>query len=333
MPDGRRPDFLVQAGIDDRNIDLIIVLKERPHLGELRLAAEQIKRYEKPDRIAMVAAHFLGPNRRALLKELKVGYIDMSGNIYLRAPGILIEREGKRNPLSYQLEGLNPYSDKASIIMRLLMDEPGRSWKIREIARAGGITPGWASMVADILVKRGLVEYNLQDGMSLVRGEDILKEWADFYDWHKNKFHYYFCYSYDTQELLDKISKLSDDSGKAALGFQAGANLVAPYATYNQVHLLIDGSSFNSLQREIEGKLKLEKRKEGANLILVQPYYRCSALFHARKIDKWWVASDIQLYLDLNRYPLRGREQSDNLLEKVIMPKFNKALKEKHGRK
>jgi hypothetical protein len=96
---------------------------------------------------------------------------------------------------------------------------------------------------------------------------------------------------------------------------------------------LIDGSSFDAMQREIEGQLNLEQRKEGANLILVQPYYRSSALFHAQKIDRWWVASDIQLYLDLNRYPLRGREQAENLMEKIIRPKFNKVPKEKHGRK
>jgi len=333
MPDGRRPDFLVQADIDDRDIDLIIELKERPHLGELRLVAEQIKRYEEPGRIAMVAAHFLGPNRRALLKEMGIGYIDLSGNIYLRAPGVFIEREGKPNLFNERPHELNPYADKASIILRLLLDEPQRSWKIREIAKAGGINPGWASRVNENLVERGLVKYDQNNGIALLRGEDVLKEWADLYDWYKNKFYYYYCHAYDMQELLDKIGKLNDVNGKIALGFQAGANLVSPYATFNQVHLLIDGSSFDDMQREIEGKLNLERRKEGANLILVQPYYRCSALFHARKIDKWWVASDIQLFLDLNRYPLRGREQAEIIFEKLIRPKFNKVPKEKHGRK
>lgn len=106
----------------------------------------------------------MGPNRRALLKEMGISYIDMAGNIYLRAPGILVEREGKPGRLSYQPEGLNPYSDKASVILRILMEEPMRSWKIREIARAGGITPGWASRVSVSLVKRGLVTYDQKKG-------------------------------------------------------------------------------------------------------------------------------------------------------------------------
>ncbi|MGD0855740.1 MAG: type IV toxin-antitoxin system AbiEi family antitoxin [Dehalococcoidia bacterium] len=334
MLDGKRPDFLVSASIDDRDIKLVIEVKDRPHLAELRLAAEQVKRYQVNDKIPMIASHFFGLNGRALLKEMGIGYMDMSGNMHLRAPGIFIERDGKLNRfIEQQRHELNPYADKASIILRLLLEEPQRSWRIREIARAGGINPGWASRVNESLVERGLVKYDQEDGIALLRGEDVLKEWADLYDWHKNKFYYYYCHAYDMQELLNKVGKLNADNGKIALGFQAGANLVAPYATYNQVHLLIDGSSFDAMQREIEGQLNLEQRKEGANLILVQPYYRSSALFHAQKIDRWWVASDIQLYLDLNRYPLRGREQAENLMEKIIRPKFNKVPKEKHGRK
>jgi hypothetical protein len=332
LPSGKRPDFLVQSGIDGRDITLVVELKERPHLSELRLAADRIRRYVGDNQVPMVAAHYLGPNRRALLREMGISYIDMSGNIYLRAPGILVEREGKPNRLSYQREGLNPYSDKASIILRILMEEPIRSWKIREIANAGGITPGWASRVADSLVKRGVVKYNQQDGITLLRGEDVLREWADFYDWHKNRVYYYYCHAYDSQELLNKIGKLDNNNVKFALGFQAGAYLVSPYSTFNQVHLLIDGSSFETVRREIENKMELEQRKDGANLILVLPYYKHSALFHARKIKNWWVVSDTQLYLDLNRYPLRGHEQAEKLLEKVIRPKFNK-MKIKRGSK
>ncbi len=60
-------------------------------------------------------------------------------------------------------------------------------------------------------------------------------------------------------------------------------------------------------------QLKLEPGKEGANLVIVRPYHRHSALFGSRQIRKWRVVSDIQLYLDLHRYPLRGEEQASHL--------------------
>jgi hypothetical protein len=328
------PDFVARADIDGREIELIIEVKERPHLVGLRLAADAMKQYAGPNQIPMVAAQFMGPNRRALLKEMGIGYIDMAGNIYLRAPGVFIEREEKRNPFGYGREGLNPYSDKASIILRVLMNEPSRKWKIREIARAGDINPGWASRVVDNLVERGFIEFSRQNGIALLRGEDMLKEWADIYDWHRNKFYHYYCHALDFREVLDKISRLNLYKGRmTALGFQAGAYLVSPYSTFNQVHLLVDGPSFDMIRPDIERQLELEPRKEGANLILVRPYYKCSALFGAREIESRWVVSDVQLYLDLNKYPLRGQEQAEHLLEKVMRPRFKRAIRGARGGK
>jgi len=330
----RMPDFVARADIDGREIELIIEVKERPHLVDLRLAADQMKQYSGPSQIPMVAAHFMGPNRRALLKEMGIGYIDMAGNVYLRAPGVLIDREGKGNAFGYRPQGLNPYSDKASIILRVLMNEPGRNWKIREMARAGGINPGWTSRVVDSLVERGLIEFNRQSGVVLLRGEDMLKEWADIYDWRRNRFYYYYCHALDFRGVLERVARLDlDEEGKVALGFQAGAYLVSPYATFDQVHVLIDGISFDSIRPDIERQLGLESRREGANLILVRPYYKHSALFGVRKVEKWWVVSDLQLYLDLNKYPLRGREQAEHLLEKVIRPRFEKATRGAHGKR
>ena len=330
----RVSDFLVRADVDGREIELLIEVKERPHLVALRLAAEKIKQYAAPDLIPMVTSHFMGPHRRALLKEMGVGYIDMAGNIYLRAPGIFIEREEKRNPYGYEREGLNPYSDKASLILRILMNEPNRSWKIREIANIGKINPGWVSRVVESLVERGLVEFSRERGLALLRGEDMLKEWADLYDWHRNKLYYYYCQALDSQEVLDRISRLNLNNDKmVALGFQSGAYLVSPYSTFNQVHLIIDGLSFDMIRSEVERQLELESRREGANLILVSPYYKYSALYGVRKIKKWNVVSDIQLYLDLNRYPLRGEDQAEHLFEKIIQPKLEKAAGGKRGSK
>jgi hypothetical protein len=330
----RVPDFLARADIDGREIELIIEVKERPHLVDLRLAADAIRQYAGPNQIPMVAAHFMGPNRRALLKKMGIGYVDMAGNIYLRAPGVFIEREEKRNPFGYSRGELNPYSDKASIMLRVLMNEPSRKWKIREIAKAGNISPGWVSRVVDSLVERGLIEFSRQNGIALLRGEDMLKEWADIYDWHRNRFYPYYCHARDFREVLAKISGLNlYKDGMIALGFQAGAYLISPYSTFNQVHLLVDGPSFDMIRPDIERQLGLESRREGANLILVRPYYKYSALFGARKIENWWIVSDVQLYLDLNKYPLRGQEQAEHLLERVIRPRFKKATRGARGGK
>ncbi len=57
---------------------------------------------------------------------------------------------------------------------------------------------------------------------------------------------------------------------------------------------------------------------KGANLILMHPYYPNSAFYDSRVIDGLPVVSDIQLYLDLYGYPVRGREQAEHLFQKRL---------------
>jgi len=50
------------------------------------------------------------------------------------------------------------------------------------------------------------------------------------------------------------------------------------------------------------------------------PYYRVSAFFGKRRLGGLWVASDVQLYLDLYDYPVRGREQAEHLYNRHLRP-------------
>lgn len=45
LPNERGPGFMVQAGIDGRDINLVVEVRERAHLSELRSAAERILQY------------------------------------------------------------------------------------------------------------------------------------------------------------------------------------------------------------------------------------------------------------------------------------------------
>jgi hypothetical protein len=324
----RSPDFVVRASAEARPVTLIVEFKDRPHLVELKLAVERLRQIAGPDEIPVIAASFMGKNRRALLKDLNVGYFDLAGNAYLRGPGLLIDQERSLNPFGYEREVLNPFSDKASIVLRSLFEDPDRPWKIREMAKAGSINPGWVSRVVDSLAKRGFVKFDATEGVVLQRWEEPLKEWADLYDWRRNKLYQYYCHARGSEEVMNALTAIRlEDHESVALGFQAGASLVSPHATFNQVHLIIDGAHFDAIHAEILSQLKLEPGKEGANLVIVRPYHRHSALFGSRKIRKWRVVSDIQLYLDLHRYPLRGEEQASHLWDNVIRPRLEDAFK------
>ena len=102
---------------------------------------------------------------------------------------------------------------------------------------------------------------------------------------------------------------------KYAIGFHAGAGVVAPHAVYNEVHIYIQKDE--DIDFFIH-RLDLNEADQGANIIFCFPYYKHSIFYGMQKIDSLNIVSDIQLYLDLYKYPIRGMEQAEYLYEKRI---------------
>jgi len=76
-------------------------------------------------------------------------------------------------------------------------------------------------------------------------------------------------------------------------------------------------------------KLRLDEVEQGANVIILDPYYKTSVFYGLQEVDGLWVVSDIQLYLDLYHYPVRGLEEAEYLYEK----RLKKAIEgsDRHG--
>ena len=102
---------------------------------------------------------------------------------------------------------------------------------------------------------------------------------------------------------------------KYALSVQAGASLVAPHAVCKEVHLYVENRQ--GIEYFIE-KLELRDAPQGANLVLMLPYYKHSVFYDSQWISGLRLVSDIQLYLDLYNYPVRGREQAAYLFDKRL---------------
>jgi hypothetical protein len=99
---------------------------------------------------------------------------------------------------------------------------------------------------------------------------------------------------------------------------------VEAFVEYGVVHLYVAPSS--TLSGELESRPEVRPVPvEGANLVVAEPYYRDSAFFGARQVDGLWIVSDLQLYLDLRRFPVRGREASERILERRLRPLWEEA--------
>ena len=80
-----------------------------------------------------------------------------------------------------------------------------------------------------------------------------------------------------------------------------------------------DGEGIEFFKKELD----LKDADQGANLVLMMPYYKHSVFYDSREVEGLRVVSDIQLYLDLYGYPVRGREQAEHLYDKRLKMLFS----------
>ena len=265
--------------------------------------------------VPLVVAKYLSPDRRKQCQEEGICFLDLSGNVFLEYNGLYIERIGFPNRFPEKRKGRGPFSDKASLILRAAFSDIKKVWGVRELARSIGLDPGFVSRMAQELEKRNYIS-RIDSKMKLRDPKSLLEDWVREYDYKSNQERRYFCLAKGPERIIDKLiaARIPDDI-PYALGLHAGANLIAPYAVYSEVHIYLQNQ--DGIKWFVEN-LKLREAVKGANLILLLPYYKHSVFYEMQKVRKVWVVSDLQLYLDLHNYPIRGLEQAEHLYEKRL---------------
>ena len=265
--------------------------------------------------VPVLAASYLSPQRQALCRDSGIFFIDLSGNIYIAYRSFFIERVGFPNKYPEKRQRRSPFSDKASLILREFMKNRNRQWGIRELAQKLALDPGYVSRMAKSLEASGYVARSNRK-LSIRSPKEILEDWVRFYDLKKNELYPFFIQASSVDSILQHLRKIKiARKMEYALSVQAGASLVAPHAVYKEVHLYVENRQ--GIEYFIE-KLDLRGAPQGANLVLMLPYYKHSVFYDSREINGLRVVSDIQLYLDLCNYPVRGREQAAYLFDKRL---------------
>lgn len=325
---GRLGQFDLVARLDFRGLRFDVIF-EIVSSNSLPLLQNKIARLKdaaiEDDVVPAIAAPYLSPRRQSMCREAGVFFVDLSGNVYLAYESFYIEKIGFPNKYPEKRKGRDPFSDKASIILRVLLTSGGYRWGVRELADKTGLNPGYVSRMAKALEDLNYV-VRVKNKLRVRSPESILDDWARAYNLKKNDAHRYFCMAARPEEILQKLRELKiPDHVKYALSVQAGVSLVAPYSVYKEVHVYVEN------EKDIEffkKKLELKDADRGANVVFMIPHYRHSAYYDSRIVQGLPIVSDIQLYIDLHGYPLRGLEQANHLYEKKMRKAFEAVEKD-----
>jgi hypothetical protein len=250
-----------------------------------------------------------------ICKQAGVGYVDLSGNCFLAFQQVFISRENMPNRYPFKTGLSSLYSPKSERILRVLLSDPGRFWKTVELAEAAQVSLGMISQVSKKLREEEWL-LKTSEGIRLTQPETLLSDWVSQYSLDKSKLLNYYALQPLT-EIEKQIAELCSrrDIRYALTGFSA-ANHLAPLVKGQRAMIYIE----NMMDR-LAADMDFKWVESGANITLIQPYDE-GVFYDVRLMDELQVASPIQVYLDLKRYPGRGEEAADFLFQEVIKPSW-----------
>lgn len=212
------------------------------------------------------------------------------------------------------------FSDKASLVLRRMLQYPSREWVVRDFEKELGLGRGWVAKVLSLLRERGYVA-GVSRGRAasavLRNTEELVQEWVRDYDFAFNKMHAY--YSPDLG-LLSKIKRFFNarfPRTNYALTLHTGANLITHFVRTPNIYLYLDPVDFKKVSLELRKTLDLKELKKGGNVYLIEPYYKKAAFFALQRVQGYPVVSNLQLFLDLYHFPERGLQHAEYLLRRL----------------
>jgi len=261
----------------------------------------------------ILGAPYISKESMLLCRENGIGCMDLAGNCYLSFNGVYINIQGKKNPYQQKRPLKSIFYSKSTRVLRVLLSEPARNWRLQELASEAQVSIGLASNV-----RRRLIDYDLvilddeKAGFKLKDPQRLLKEWAKNYSYRDNDVTNF--YSLDkTQVIEDKVADYcKEEEIKYAFTLTSGANLAAPFLRYNRVFFYTD-----SVIDPIAEVLGWKEVSSGSNISVLKPYDE-GVFYGQQLIKKKKVVSDLQLYLDLQSYEQRGQEAAEYLLAEKL---------------
>jgi hypothetical protein len=211
----------------------------------------------------------------------------------------------------------NIFADKASLVLRIMLQNPERKWVVRDFTGPGGVSVGMSQEVLKAMEKKGYIERVKKGPNSytiLTNQEKLISDWLEEYSFDQNVIDTYYSAN---KNILNKFRKVLKEN-QYALTLHTGANLMTSFVRTEEIFIYMNLKDWKEDILDIRQKLDLKELVRGGNIHLIHPFYKNSVFFNTQKIKGYTMVSNLQLYLDLYNFQPRGREQAEylnNLLE------------------
>ncbi len=305
------PDLILKIG----GFRFIIEAKCSLQVGAVARAIKQLQKYESVinDAILLVLVPFMDQAGMNHCKGAGVSWLDLSGNVDIKAPGLRLYVRGEKNKYKRPGRKENPFSPKSSRITRRLLYRPDERMTQRELTASTGLSEGLVSRVVRELEKQHLVSRDDNNRLFAADRGLLLDAWAQGYDFSKHELVRGHVAGRTGQEVQHKLSMAFNHS---ALDYAAtGSGAAWQYSKFASFRI----ASFYLSEWPDDATLEATGFREvdkGENVWLLLPKDE-DVFFDIEHIDTVSCVHPVQAWLDLKSHPERAEEAAEELRHQI----------------
>lgn len=315
-------DIVANVSVSGRRHMLVCEVKSIGQPRHVRMALFQLRNYmahHAQDAIPVFIAPYLSTDAQALCREQDVGFLDLEGNVRLVFDSVFIERRVASKPVVDRRELRSLFKPKSAQVLRVMLRNPRRAWRVTDLAEAAAVSLGHVSNVRVGLLDREWAQVS-EDGLFLSEPDALLDEWRDAYEPPVGERLAFYTTLHGSllEEAARRVLRSGGTVGLAAFASFSAAHWLAPYGRTGTQYFYSDEAGLERLQ----SALKLSAISKGENVVVT--LLKDSGLLRDTEEPAPGVicTSPVQTYLDLANAGERGREAADHLRqERLIWPK------------
>ena len=329
--DGLRPGLRIDAQVGlkvaGKPLTLLIEVKKALYPRDVRQILWRFKEFsgsflnepQAPEVVFVLIAESISPGAQELLRQEWVGYYDSGGSLFVPAHGLyLYVDKPMTRALSRSIRSL--FSRRRAHVLHALLTRPDDWFGVIALAKRSGVSPATASQVLTELERYDWV-------VSRGRGpnkERHLREPAALLDaWAKHvavmpapAMRRYFVPAIQPDGLTQRMDRIFAAHGvEYAVTEVAAAQCYAPFLSrVSQVRCrLVTSQAADEAIDEVGAR----RVTEGTNLVVIEATSPGDLLFR-QQVNGIWLASPIQVYLDLVHSEGRSKEMAEHLRRERI---------------
>ena len=323
----RRHDAQIELQIAGKSFTLLVEAKKTVYPRDARQVLWQFKDFNRnrptghgvDEVLLLLVAESISQGAKDLLRSETVGYYDSGGSLFLPAHGAYLYID-KPPPKSLSKSVLSLFSERRAQVLHTLLIRHQDWFGVRELAELALVSPATASQVLtelerfDWLTSRGQGPHKERH---LKEPAALLDAWVErLASIRHPTLRRYYVPAMKAGQLVEHIGHVfADKQVGYAISHEAAAQRYAPFLTsVSQVRCrLLVGPAADAAITELGARVV----NEGANLVLIDAKSPGDLLFRER-VGDIWLASPIQVYLDLLRGEGRAREMAEHLRKERI---------------